>query len=88
MVPPLLDLVCRLAVDEAGAAERADGVVAGRPVDAVPLPGLGPHDEYGDAGDEAAEGPCLVDVYTTFGGFEDPLPPSVHFGQIHPHNLP
>ena len=54
MVPPLLDLVCRLAVDEGPAAERADGVVAGRPVDAVPLPGLGPHDEYGDAGDEAA----------------------------------
>ena len=54
VVPPLLDLVCRLAVDEGSAAERADGVVAGRPVDAVPLPGLGPHDEYGDAGDEAA----------------------------------
>ena len=73
MVPPLLDLVCRLAVDEGSAAERADGVVAGRPVDAVPLPGLGPHDEYGDAGDETAEGPYLDEIYTTFGGFWTPL---------------
>ena len=55
MVPPLLDLMCRLAVDEGPAAERADGVVAGRPVDAVPLPGFLPKDEDGDAGEDAAE---------------------------------
>ena len=55
MVAPLLDLGARLAVDESPAAAGARCVLAGRALDAVPLPGLLPQDEDGDAGEEAAE---------------------------------
>lgn len=55
VVAPLLDLGARLAGDETSAAEGAHGISAGRALDAVPLPGLLPQDEHGDAGEEAAE---------------------------------
>ena len=53
-VAPLLDLGCRLAVDEGPAAAGAERVVGGGAVDAVPLSGLPPQQEDGDAGEEAA----------------------------------
>ena len=55
VVAPLLDLGARLAGDEASAAEGAHGISCGGALDAVPLPGLLPQDEDGDAGEEAAE---------------------------------
>ena len=55
MVAPVPDLCTRLAGDERPAAEGAHGVAGGGALDAVPLPGLLPQDEDGDAGEEAAE---------------------------------
>ena len=55
VVSPPLDLGARLAGDEASAAEGAHGISGGGALDAVPLPGLLPQDEDGDAGEEAAE---------------------------------
>ena len=55
VVAPLLDLGARLAGDKASATEGAEGISGGRAFNAVPLPGLLPQDEDGDAGEEAAE---------------------------------
>ena len=55
VVAPLVDLGARLAGDEASATEGAEGISGGRAFNAVPLPGLLPQDEDGDAGEEAAE---------------------------------
>ena len=55
VVAPLLDLGARLAGYETSAAEGAHGISAGRALDAVPLPGLLPQDEHGDAREAAAE---------------------------------
>ena len=54
-VTPLLDLGARLTVDESPAAAGARGILGGRALDAVPLPGLLPQDEDGDNGAETAE---------------------------------
>lgn len=55
VVAPLVDLGARLAGDKASATEGAEGISGGRAFNAVPLPGLLPQDEDGDAGEEAAE---------------------------------
>ena len=55
VVAPLVDLGACLAGDEASATEGAEGISGGRAFNAVPLPGLLPQDEDGDAGEEAAE---------------------------------
>ena len=55
VVSLLPDLSGCLAVDTGPAAERADGVVNGRAVNAVPLPRLRSHDEDRDARDAHAE---------------------------------
>ena len=55
VVAPLLDLGAGLAGDEAPAAERAHGISRRAALNTVPLPGLLPQDEDGDARKEAAE---------------------------------
>ena len=55
VVAPLIDLGARLAGDEWPAAEGAHRVAGGGALDAVPLPGLRPQHEDGNAGQEAAE---------------------------------
>ena len=55
VVAPIIDLGTRLAGDEWSAAEGAHCVAGSGAFDAVPLPGLPPQHEDGDAGQEAAE---------------------------------
>jgi len=55
VVAPLLDLSSRLAGDELSTAEGAHRISRSRALDAVPLPGILPKDEDGDAGENAAE---------------------------------
>ena len=65
---PVLDLGSRLTVDESPAAERAEGVILCRAVDAVPLPGLCPQEEGGDAGDAAAQAAATAGALAEVGG--------------------
>jgi len=51
----VLELVSRLDADAAAAAEGAQRVVSGAPLNLVPLPGLLPEEEDGDAGENARE---------------------------------
>jgi len=55
VVTPLLDLGSRLAGDELSTAEGTHRVPGSGALDAVPLPGILPEDEDGDAGEDAAE---------------------------------
>ena len=53
-VPPLLDLYRSLAHDTGGAAEGGANIPCSVPLYVVPLPGLLPEEEGGDAGHDAA----------------------------------
>jgi len=55
VVAPLVDLGACLAGDEWSTAEGAHRVAGSGAFDSVPLPGLPPQQEDGDAGQEAAE---------------------------------